>query len=182
MRRNARRDGTVPGRQKRPTRQERYRQELVREASKRLERLRSEPTPAPFLSGDTERKHAPGDLYALHFEHDMETFVAVVGEVLGHGFSNYPVLAIYRGDPYRIWTFDVYQRGEILVGRRSVLSEVEWGHERAPGGCGGYIGRGMPLGGSGGGFQSRALSWQAQAASHTGVLSFGLLSIQGQQQ
>jgi len=34
------------------------------------------------------------------------------------------VLAIFGGDPYRIWTVDRNNEGEILVGYREVLAEV----------------------------------------------------------
>jgi len=46
------------------------------------------------------------------------------GRTLGSGYSGYPVLAIFGGDPYRIWTVDRNNEGEILVGYREVLAEV----------------------------------------------------------
>lgn len=92
---------------------------LARDAAARMERLRSEPAREP--AGE-------GDLYALHFTQDGEEFVAEVGRALGYGFSASPVLAIFRGDPYRVRTADRNpdRRGDILVGRRAVLGEIEF--------------------------------------------------------
>jgi len=60
---------------------------------------------------------------AIHFVHDAEEFVAEVGKPLeagyGHDYSPQPVLAILRGEAFRIWTLDhnLHFGGEIVAGR-----------------------------------------------------------------
>jgi hypothetical protein len=107
-----------------------------RVAETQMKRLRAETPGPPWVPEEAEVTPGlrPGDLLALHFSHDGEEFVAEVGQALGHGFSDYPVLAIFRGDPHHVWTADRNPviGGEILVDE--VIAEISFRSEAPIGG------------------------------------------------
>jgi hypothetical protein len=78
-----------------------------------------------YLYGDSRQRYGEAGR-RLGIDGDQRDVIAEVGQPLGPGFSAAPVLAIFRGNPYSVWTLDhnPYVGGEILV--PSVIDEVEF--------------------------------------------------------
>jgi hypothetical protein len=119
-----------------PTYRQRHRDRLAELARRQLNDIRGAERPAFFVpetAGPLLREKIEAErascVFAIQFEADSEEFVARVGLTLErgfeHGFSDHPVLAIMRGNPFCIWTVDrnPFVQGEILAGRPSEVVE-----------------------------------------------------------